>query len=313
MNATKLVVTSVTKDSPGAGQFTVVGTYTTAQTFSQPPQLQTIFAPPSADATFLRAVRVTPDAVFLLRNGATNVALDMASFAKIAFGIESSLTHAPEIDTQPANDSCVASSTAADFTVVAASSESTLSYQWQYESKSSATLTSDGTNVSNDDTITIGNKTYTFKTTLTPTEGEVLIGASAAESLDNLKLAVNRTNPGPNDGVKYKAAAAHTQVVATTNTDTTQAFLAIAAGTAGNAYPSTEASSHLSFGGGTMSGGGNWTNCSGTVHECAYTNPTTATLTATPTGTGMSGALHRCVVTNANSSVNSDSAILTIT
>jgi hypothetical protein len=87
-----------------------------------------------------------------------------------------------------------------------------------------------GANVANNDTLTIDGKTYTFKTTLTPTEGEILIGGTAAATLDNLALAINRTLPGTNDGVKYKIAAAHSTVEATTNTDTVQTILALVAG-----------------------------------------------------------------------------------
>ncbi len=72
--------------------------------------------------------------------------------------------------------------------------------------------------------VTIGSAVYTFKTALTPTDGQVLIGGSYAETLDNLKLAVNRTDPGTNDGVKYQIAAAHPDVVATDNADSTQYF-----------------------------------------------------------------------------------------
>jgi hypothetical protein len=95
--------------------------------------------------------------------------------------------------------------------------------------KATGTITI-GSNVADNDTLTIDGKTYTFKTTLTPTEGQVLIGATAAITLDNLKLAVNRTDPGTNDGVKYKIAAAHSTVEATTNTDTVQTIQALVAG-----------------------------------------------------------------------------------
>lgn len=78
---------------------------------------------------------------------------------------------------------------------------------------------------------------YTFKTTLTPAEGEVLAGANAAEGFDNLKLAVNRTDPDNNDGVKYKIAAAHPLWEATDNADGSQYFDARTLGVGSWNYP----------------------------------------------------------------------------
>ena len=63
--------------------------------------------------------------------------------------------------------------------------------------------------VANNETVVIGSKTYTFKATLTPAEGEVLIGANYTASMTNLGLAIDRADPGSNDGVKYKCAAAN--------------------------------------------------------------------------------------------------------
>lgn len=110
---------------------------------------------------------------------------------------------------------------------------------------SSGTLTSDGTAPSDGDAVTIGGKTYTFKTALTPTEGEVLIGASAAAALDNLKSAVNHEGTPDTD---YSCAEAHPDVEATTNTDTTQVFVAKVKGVAGDLIKTEESSDHLSFG-----------------------------------------------------------------
>lgn len=118
------------------------------------------------------------------------------------------------------------------------------------------TLTSDGTNVADADTVTIGSRTYTFKTALStgPTvANEIKIGASAAVTLDNLKAAINGD---PGAGALYSVnTLAHSQVSATTNTDTTQVVEAKTAGTGGNAIASTEVSTHLSWGGATLSGG----------------------------------------------------------
>lgn len=46
-------------------------------------------------------------------------------------------------------------------------------------------------NVSNTETVTTGTKTYTFQTSLTDTDGNVLIGATASDSIDNLIAAIN--------------------------------------------------------------------------------------------------------------------------
>ena len=114
---------------------------------------------------------------------------------------------------------------------------------------SEGTLTSDATAPSDTDTVTIDTKTYTFKTTLTPTEGEVLIGANAAAALDNLKSAINHTGTPDTD---YSCAAVHPTVTATTNTDTTQIVQAKTKGVAGNSIAFEEASTHLSVDAATL-------------------------------------------------------------
>ena len=114
---------------------------------------------------------------------------------------------------------------------------------------SEGTLTSDATAPSDGDTVTIDTKIYTFKTALTPTEGEVLIGISAAVALDNLKSAINHTGTPDTD---YKCAAVHPTVTATTNADTTQIVQAKTKGIAGNSIVFEEASTHLSVDAATL-------------------------------------------------------------
>lgn len=118
-----------------------------------------------------------------------------------------------------------------------------------------ATLTSDNTNVSDGDTVTIGTKVYTFRTALTPTEGEVLIGADADASLLNLIRAINHTGTPNTD---YKCAAANAFVSAASSV-TAHAFAvtALTAGAAGNSIAKNETSSHLDWDGvgATLTGG----------------------------------------------------------
>jgi len=119
----------------------------------------------------------------------------------------------------------------------------------------SGTLTSTGVAPADGDSVTVGTYTYTFKTALTSpaVAGEVLIGASAAAALDNLKSAVNGTAGA---GTTYgDGTLTNDQATATTNTDTTQLFVSFYSGTFGNSVATTEASIVLSFGAATLTGG----------------------------------------------------------
>lgn len=93
--------------------------------------------------------------------------------------------------------------------------------------KPTATITTTAlANVTDGKTVTVGNKVYTFKSALTPTEGEVLIatGGTTAQNADNSLLnlirAINHTGTPDTD---YKCAAAHTQVTAASSV-TSHAF-----------------------------------------------------------------------------------------
>lgn len=65
--------------------------------------------------------------------------------------------------------------------------------------------------ISNNDTVVIGSKTYTFKSALTPTEGEVLLGGTLSTAMQNLLDAINHTGT---PGTQYSAAHLHPEVTA---------------------------------------------------------------------------------------------------
>lgn len=95
-------------------------------------------------------------------------------------------------------------------------------------------------NPSDGDTVTLGTKTYTFKTALTPTANEVLIGADLQESLENLAQATLAVTGA---GSLYAAAtvandAAYMEV--TSPADGTSVATAIAPGVIGNSIATTE-------------------------------------------------------------------------
>lgn len=142
------------------------------------------------------------------------------------------------------------------------------------------TLTSSGVNVSDGDTFTLGTQVYRFKTT--PVQAyDIKIGASAAVSLDNAKLAVNGTGTSAN---YFAGTVAHPTIIATTNTDTTQLFVARTIGV--STIATTVSAVTLSFGAATVTGGVATTNATVTIGSITYTAvtslPETHGLTAIP-------------------------------
>lgn len=114
------------------------------------------------------------------------------------------------------------------------------------------TLTLTG-NASDTETVTIGTKTYTFQTVLTNVDGNVLIGASASDTLDNLIAAINL---GAGAGTLYAAATtANGFVTAAAGAGDTMDVTAIKAGTYGNTYATTETLTNGSWGAATLTGG----------------------------------------------------------
>ena len=123
--------------------------------------------------------------------------------------------------------------------------------------KATGTLTASGV-FSDGDTIVIGDGTtvvtYTMKTALTAgTAYEVLIGVSAAVSLDNFKSAVNAS---AGEGTTYgTGTAANPLVVATTNGATTQVVEANRIGTYANSFDTTETGSNSAWGAANLASG----------------------------------------------------------
>lgn len=121
----------------------------------------------------------------------------------------------------------------------------------------------DGTGASNPgvapETVTIGAKTYSFVDVLSETNGaaaianQVLFGATSADALDNLKLAINH---GATEGTNYSTGTtAHTQVEATTNTDTAQTVQALSSGSSYNSVATTDTIGNGAWGAETLTGG----------------------------------------------------------
>ncbi len=115
-----------------------------------------------------------------------------------------------------------------------------------------ATSTLTGNVPANNETFTLNGKVYTFKTTLTPAEGEVLLGANETAALLNAKNAIN-ADSGTN-GTDYQVEKAHPTIKATASNATTVSLSARVAGTAGNLLTTT-ATGGVTVTGATLSGG----------------------------------------------------------
>ncbi len=127
-------------------------------------------------------------------------------------------------------------------------------------------LTSNNTNVSDGDTVRIGAKTYTFKTNLTPTEGEVHIGGDADASLLNLVRAINHTGTPDTD---YKCAVQNADVSASASV--TSHHIDVTARTAGSSANSTVTTTPI---GATLS----WTGTTLATGTTAGTDAETITI-----------------------------------
>lgn len=115
----------------------------------------------------------------------------------------------------------------------------------------SQTLTASGV-FTDTQTVTVGGKVYTTQTALTNADGNVLIGASAAATLQNLKDAINLTGT---PGTQYAAAMTiNQQVRATFNDATTLVVKARNVGGMGNNIATTETQTNAAWGAGTLAG-----------------------------------------------------------
>jgi len=118
--------------------------------------------------------------------------------------------------------------------------------------KATGVLTSSGVFLNNEK-VTIGTTVYTLVTALTGATHEVLIGISAAVSLDNLKSAINATDGG---GTTYGTdTPANPHVTATANTDTEQTVEAYRVGVYGNDIVTTETCTNIAWGAAILENG----------------------------------------------------------
>jgi hypothetical protein len=121
------------------------------------------------------------------------------------------------------------------------------------QSKSSGLLTLTGQPL-NGETVTIDTKVYTFQAALTEVDGNVKIGSSAQESLQNLRRAINKDVGA---GIDYAAlTTAHPTVSAENEAGLSLPVLAKVPGAGGDSIVTTETLTNGSWGGATLSGGG---------------------------------------------------------
>jgi hypothetical protein len=120
------------------------------------------------------------------------------------------------------------------------------------DATATGTITFAGGLPSDGNTVTIDTTVYTWRTTLTPLENEVLIGASATTARDNLEAAIK--NDG-NAGVAYATGTSAHPTVTATDSGTGIALSARTVGTAGNSIALAENDAQTGVSGATLTGG----------------------------------------------------------
>jgi hypothetical protein len=118
------------------------------------------------------------------------------------------------------------------------------------------TLTSTGV-FADGDTITIGGITYTMKTALTAasTANQILIGAAATNSLDNIKDAVNATALVTTPGVGYGSLTKRNPLVTAGAKAATTLVFTVTDSNVGGSTATTKSAANFAFTGATMSAG----------------------------------------------------------
>jgi len=117
--------------------------------------------------------------------------------------------------------------------------------------------------VTNNDTVTIGDRTYTFKSTLTGAANEILIGANAPASVANIVAAINAASGA---GTTYgTGTVVNADVFAYDGPGDTVGVVAKARGTASNSIATTETLTNAAsiWGAATLTGGADPTVSSG--------------------------------------------------
>ena len=118
------------------------------------------------------------------------------------------------------------------------------------------TLTSSGT-FTTADTITIGGITYTMRTALTTPQvaNEILIGAAATNSLDNIKDAVNGTVVSGAVGTIYSSPTKRNPLVTAGAKNATTLVFTTTDTNVGGSTATTKSATNFAFTGATMSAG----------------------------------------------------------
>jgi hypothetical protein len=146
------------------------------------------------------------------------------------------------------------------------------------------TITNDGTNVADGDTVTIGSITYTFRTSATGQPAYAVgIGGSGASTMNSLALAINANGTA---GTNYPAGTnAHPDVWASyPGSGNVITLFARKGGAAGNSIALARTSAgtpHVTVSGTTLTGGGGsdskagagWTKPYGTFPQGVYRQP----------------------------------------
>lgn len=140
-----------------------------------------------------------------------------------------------------------------------ATTETLANTTWADTTLGGGTGVSDAGITTDDATITIGTRTYTFVVELSESLGaaaiadQILWVTSEAVALDNMKLAINANGTA---GTQYSTGTTiNAQVRATTNANDSQVIEARVLGTAGNSIATTDTLANYAWGGTTMASG----------------------------------------------------------